>query len=246
MSLQTIETNSKDKLILDSQGARIQLWLQDELVLTKIERGDGKIGSTHPCTPIFGPDRNNLYGLAQHGNMRNELVNVNSQTENEIKFNYEVIEANYPHGMEVSQKLNLTNNLFKLEMVHTNKGNVPMAVNSGEHCYFDAPKGFEGTFINDLDITEVIQNHKDGVAIKLERENLITIPGKSSIKLTQVGFNFAMLWVGTNPDLTKKDKNYVCIEPVEIDPNLDYFGSVESMIQPGNSRTNWFSLALNL
>lgn len=235
-------TNKGDFLDINPAGAKLTLKLGGNLILTSVLRGDGKQGITHPCSPIFGPDVNSVYGIAQHGNMRNELNEVNKGNQNEINITHEVTDEGYPKGMKVTQTIKLTEGGFSLSMTHRNTGNKAAAVNSGEHCYFDAPEGYTGTQVNNEDITELIEKNPRGTAIDLRNENTIKIPGKPELILKQKGFGKAMVWVGSDTEGKKYDQNYVCIEPMEQDPK--FFGKEESLIQPGGERTAYFSLEL--
>jgi len=240
----TTITEQTSTLEVEHLGARKLLTLENIPLLVKVKREDGKVGSTHPCTPIFGPDTNNLFGLNQHGNTRNQRTQVKKLDANQIEITHTIKDPNYPKGVDFQQHLTLEKNLFKLRTRHTNTGETSVPVNSGEHCYFDAPEGFQGTTVNEQDITQIIENHKDGVPVMLQKINVIHIPGKPKIILEQEGYNFAMLWVGSSPSTGEKDTNYVCIEPVESNPQSNYFGSEESFIDPGMSRMAMFSLAL--
>lgn len=230
-----------DLLRVFSSGAKITLNLRGHLILGAFERGDGKNGVTHPCTPIFGPDKNNLYGLKQHGNMRNEICDVKQIADNTI-VSHTISDAGYPDGMMVKQVMGIEEGVFSLVMIHTNTGKVKAAVNTGEHCYFAAPQGYKGTMINGVDVTSLIEENWDGKAVELKETNTIQIPGKPAIELTQNGFNKAMIWVGKNPESKEIDGTYVCIEPVEENPAGSYFGSKQSYILPGQSKSVMFSL----
>ncbi len=238
-----LTSSANDQLTINPIGAKLTLQLNNALILGSFNRGDGKIGVTHPCTPIFGPDRNNLYGLKQHGNMRNEVSNV-LEVEDSLIVTHMITDEGYPKGMKVKQIMHMTDGRYSCAIVHTNTGDEKAPVNTGEHCYFDAPHGFEGTIINGHDVTDLIKEHWDGVAIDLDEVNTIQIPGKPEITLTQNGLHKAMLWVGKNPNTKEIDRTYICIEPVEEDPNSDFFGSEQSMIYPGKSRSVMFSLQL--
>jgi D-hexose-6-phosphate mutarotase len=238
-----IHTPQDDLLKVYSLGAKIEVALGGVPILGSFQRGDGKFGITHPCTPIFGPDRKNIYGLSQHGNMRGEECSVR-QEENDMRVSYMVTDQGYPAGMKVEQKMSIENGRFIFQMTHTNTGNKEAAVNAGEHCYFDAPLGFEGTRINGLDISPMIKDNFDGISIDLDEKNLIKIPGKPTYELLQKGFRKAVVWVGKNPESKQIDANYICIEPVEDDPFGDFFGSPESMIVPGESRIVRFTLKI--
>lgn len=239
----TIKNESGDVLTVSSTGAKVEVTLDGVIILGSFNRGDSKSGITHPCTPIFGPDRNNVYGLKQHGNMRNEECSVSKVAES-IIVSHTITDDGYPQGMMVKQILGIEDNVFSFVMIHTNTGTTKAAVNSGQHCYFDAPQGYKGTKINGKDISHLIEENHDGIAIDLNELNTIEIPGKPGIELTQNGYKKAMLWVGKNPKTKKIDQSYICIEPVEADPNSNYFGSKESRLIPGQTRSAMFSLGL--
>lgn len=230
-----------DVLSVSTSGAKIELVLKGTSILGSFLRGDGKTGITHPCTPIFGPDRKHLYGLKQHGNVRNESVSVQHVAENVI-VSHAITDEGYPNGVTVKQIMGIEDGAFSLVMMHTNTGTEEAAVNSGEHCYFVAPQGYKGTTINGDDISKVIEEHYDGFPIALKETNSIQIPGQPEIVLTQNGFDYAMLWVGKNPDTKAIDQTYICIEPVEGDPTGDFFGSEQSMLAPGATRSAMFTL----
>ncbi len=236
-----IITDTNNELEVYEQGAKTFLTLSGNIILGDFIRGDGKHGITHPCTPIFGPDRKNIYGLNQHGNMRNEKCDVEEQN-NQIVITHNLTDEGFPKGLFIKQKMKIEDGVYYFEMTHTNNGEETAALNTGEHCYFDAPQGFRGTIINGKDISELIENNYDGIAIDLLERNIIQIPGKPEYTLDQLGFKKAVVWVGKNPQTKEIDQTYVCIEPVEQDPFGDYFGSPESLLTPGQSRTCTFSL----
>ncbi|MBA3723995.1 MAG: hypothetical protein H0W89_03840 [Candidatus Levybacteria bacterium] len=236
-----LTTEEGDILCVAPLGSKIALSLKGVTILNSFLRGDGKEGMTHPCTPIFGPDRENLYGLKQHGNMRNELCDV-KQVADSVIVSHKITDTGYPEGMIVKQIMSVEDGSFSFVMIHTNTGGAEAAVNAGEHCYFDAPEGYAGTTMNGQDITSLIEDNWDGFPIDLEETNTIQIPGKPLIELKQNGFNKAMLWVGKNPETKKIDATYICIEPVEGDPTGDFFGSSTSMIAPGQSRSAMFGI----
>lgn len=236
-----IRPTDQDFFEINPLGARLKLTLTNNPILVSITRGDGKTGETHPCTPIFGPDKNNLFSLKQHGEMRNTLCNAEKVGDTVI-VTHDVKDSpgKYPSGMQVKQEISLKDGIFSLVMTHTNTGEKPASVNSGEHCYFNSPQGYKGTRVNGIDVSEYIEKDR---TIPLNDVNVIGIPGMPDLVLTQQGFKYAMLWVGKNSD-GEPDKNYVCIEPVEGDPLGDYFGSPESIIAPGETRSAQFSIAL--
>jgi hypothetical protein len=237
-------TNSRgDLLSVHSVGAKVVVSLNNIPIIGSFARGDGKTGLTHPCTPIFGPDRKKLYGLSQHGNMRNEECLIEKKNDS-IHVSHLITDSGYPAGMKVEQSLSIKDGIFSFEMTHTNAGDKEAFVNAGEHCYFDAPLGYVGTMVNGQDITKLIEDNFDGIAIDILEKNVIQIPGKPVYELAQQGLKKAVVWVGKNPETKEIDKSYVCIEPVEGDPFGDFFGSQESMIRPGESRIIQFSLSM--
>lgn len=237
-----IQNKEKDALRVDSHGAKITLILRGTPILGSFTRGDGKTGMTHPCTPIFGPDRNKLYGLQQHGNLRNEEVSIEHVADNVI-ISHEITDAGYPQGVTVKQIMGVENGAFSLVMMHTNAGTEDAAINAGEHCYFVAPQGYKGTTINGQDISKLVEEHADGFAIELQETNTIVIPGQPEVTLKQNGFHYAMLWVGKNA-AGELDQTYVCIEPVEGDPTGNFFGSDDSRLRPTQTRSAMFSISI--
>lgn len=237
-----VEIKEKDDILrVESKGAKLTLILYGTPILGSFARGDGKTGVTHPCTPVFGPDRNNLYGLKQHGAMRNEKVSVLHVADN-IIVSHQIADDGYPKGVNVKQIMGIEDGSFSLVMIHTNNGTEEAAINSGEHCYFVAPQGYKGTKVNGKEISKLIEDNYDGFPIALEETNTIQIPGQPEIMLRQNGFGYAMLWVGKNPETKAIDQTYVCIEPVEGNPTSHFFGSMRSKLQPGQSRSAMFTI----
>jgi len=224
----------ESRMVINPQGARIErLSLGDRLVFGSVVRGDGREASSHPCTPIFGPETNTSFGLPQHGPMRNELCTVEERGPNLVILSHEIKSGSYPQGMHVRQSFAMFGNNFTLETVHTNNGEQDAPVNFGEHFYWAAPNGWEGLRINGDDVTDAVKND---LVIPLQARNQIVIPGLPEIILEQEGLPVANLWVYHNEETGKYDQDYVCIEPVEGDPTKNSFGSPESMIAPGSSR----------
>lgn len=228
------ETPFAGSMVINPKGARIErLALNETLVLKSVTRGDGRNASSHPCTPNFGPETSTSYGLPQHGQMRNELCFVEESGPSLVILNHEIKAGSYPAGMHVRQIFSLFGQSFTLETTHSNNGEVPAPVNFGEHLYWAAPNGWRGLTINGEDVTEAVE--KD-LVIPLRAENQIVIPGLPGITLEQQGLPFANLWVYHDESSGRYDQYYVCIEPIEGDPNQDFFGSPDSMISPGASR----------
>lgn len=230
-------------MVINPQGARIEkLSLGEDIIFKSLVRGDNKPASSHPCTPIFGPETTTSYNLPQHGPMRNELCEVEENNPNKVVLSYGIKAGEYPEGLRATQAFTLNGKKFTLETTHINNSDQQAPVNFGEHFYWVSPKGWEGLTINGEDVTEAVKND---VVTPLQGRNQIMIPGLPEIMLEQKGLPFANLWVYRDEESGKYDQNYVCIEPVEGDPTKDFFGSPESLIAPGSSRTNSVTISIN-
>jgi galactose mutarotase-like enzyme len=235
-----IRTAQGDALSVNPLGATITLDLLGTPILTAVTRSDGKQGITHPCSPIFGPDVNGIYGLSQHGQMRISPTRVAKTADREITVLHNVTDAGFPIGIGVKQVLTLENSTFKLSYTHHNGGSQPAFVNGAEHCYFAAPQGHNGSTLNGQDVTTLMGESDSGVVVDLKPTNSIRIPGLPPLELVQQGFRTAALWVRKTDG--GRDRDYLCIEPVEYDPIL--FGSPPTKIDPGASRTATFHISL--
>lgn len=239
----TEPASTESHMVINPKGARIEsLILGERLVLKSVRRGDGREASSHPCTPIFGPETNTTFGLPQHGLMRNELCTVIEGGPNLIILSHEIKAGTYPPGMIVEQTFALLGGNFTLKTIHTNNGREEAPVNFGEHFYWAAPNGWEGLRINGGDVTDAVKN---GLVVPLRATNQIVIPGLPEIILEQEGLPVAVLWVYRDPATGGYDRDYVCIEPVEGDPTKNFFGSPESLIAPGTSRTTRIAIRAN-
>lgn len=218
----------EDKLVVNPHGARIEeLVLGGQKIFIKVNRGDGKEGSTHPCIPQFGPETTTSFGLPQHGSARNKDFK-SSPSSSYILLAQEIEDGEYPKGLTIKQDHSLIDGKYYLTTVLSNNGDQALPVNFAEHFYWNAPNGWEGLMINKVDVTDIVK--KDG-AIKILSKNEIIIPGQKPVILKQKGFSIFQLWVYKNPETGERDKNYVCIEPAEGDPAKNFFGSNESMIK---------------
>lgn len=237
---------SEDSIRIDPLGAKIRLLkLNGEVVLTTVKRADGKQGITHPCTPNFGlVEEAKKLDLPQHGPARNLLWEVApkdfSQSVERVTRSLSLTvpkTGSFPDGLSVRQEFELAPGKCTLTTTHTNNGEGVAPVVFGEHFYFNvlyAPT-WEGLRINGADATDLVRQNG---RVNLEPENIIELPGKPVIKMRQSGLSVAVLWTGGSGG--SLDKHYVCIEPVEMSP--DKFCLPESMIKPGESRTNFVSL----
>lgn len=230
----------RDRLSINPHGGLIEeLILDGTKILTTVVRGDGKKASTHPCTPIFGPETTTSFGLPQHGPMRSSETEIRTKKDR-VSIEYDVKGGSYPDGLNVRQSFRIRNGTFTLDTQHRNTSSQSLPVNFGEHLYWDSPEGWSGLKINGADVTELVE--QNGV-IDLLSENEILIPGKPPILLKQKGLTKAVLWAYKDGN-GKVDESYVCIEPVEGDPLSDFFGKPESMIDPGTSRSTSLEISI--
>jgi galactose mutarotase-like enzyme len=236
----TLADNGGDSLSVTPMGGKFTLMLGNTPVLVDVVRGDGKAIRTHLCTPNFGRDMSGTYGLAQHGNMRNEPCRVARTGDLSVRVTHDITDSpgRYPTGGQAAMDLTLSDGAMTVEVRHGNSGTAPIPVNAGIHCYFNAPRGYAGTKINGRDVSEFIETTG---SVDLAPENIVEIPGMPRLRVKQAGFPKAVLWVGQN-DTGTKDGTYVCIEPVEGLP--DVFGSATSMIAPGTNRSGRLEFAL--
>lgn len=229
-------------VIVNQNGARIEeLKLDNQLLLAKIVRSNGKEASTHPCVPIFGPETSTRFGLKQHGEARNQLWEMSDKKNSGIVLSYKVQDRGYPKGLMVTQRFTIVNGVFQLVTECINTGKKSLPVNFGEHCYWSTLQGgWEGLTINDVDVTEEI---KETGIIELQSRNIIRFPDKKKkpIVLEQNGLEYAVLWTDS-PD--NPQANWVCIEPVEGNPKENFFGSKESVIPPGKSRKTELKISI--
>lgn len=245
--------NLSSEMVINPHGARIEeLRLLGVKILSTVKRGDGKEGSSHPCSPLFGLEIDTHFGLPQHGTMRDSQCRVvkNERPRSTVVLNYKlnkgVKQGSYP-GVKVSQNFELSNGVFTLDTFHSvrpdspsNPSKVAVPVNFAEHFYWDTPQGWEGLRINGIDVTNIVK--QDGI-IELGERNTIEIPEMRTIILGTEGFGFAKLWAFKNPETGVFDSNYVCIEPVEGDPT-GFFGSEKSLIKPGGIRETKVRISL--
>ena len=241
--------NRENWVEIDLVGARIKrLVLDNKIVLSSFTRIDGKVGSTHPCTPNFDKDKRGVgTQLPQHGPARNEVWEKLEERSNKLRLGYKIDGKLYPEflGLEVEQVFLLENNLFTITTMHVNKGSQAMPVNFGEHFYFKTLKsGWERVMVNGVKIAKKV---KITGRVNLKNHNIITGLGVGDINMEISGLPMATTWAGC--DENKYDQEYVCIEPVEgrraFGDDPGFFGTKESMIQAGDSRTTIIKLSLN-
>lgn len=229
---------------VDTHGMKVDgLTIHGHAILTAAVRGDGKRGATHPCSPLFGPERNTSFGLSQHGPVRNTLASSMRMDDGSAELYTHVNEHEYPSGLIIRQLFKLEADTFSITTIHENTGRTPVPVNFGEHFYWNAPDGWDGVMLNGENVTDLVK--KNGTA-PLTTVNTISIPGQPEIRLEQQGMPCAVLWAYRNPETESYDHQYVCIEPAERDPASDFFGTQESMIAPGKTRTTFLAITVGV
>src|SRR3989338_8995232 len=151
--------SGKDRLTINSHGGLIEeLILNGTKILTTVTRGDGKKASTHPCTPIFGPETTTSYGLPRHGPMRTSQTKIKPQKDG-ASIEYHVKSGSYPEGLKVKQFIRIGNGIFTLDTQHINTSDQSLPVNFGEHLYWDTTEGGEGVQINGVDVTKLVEQN---------------------------------------------------------------------------------------
>jgi galactose mutarotase-like enzyme len=233
---------------VDLVGARVKkLVLDKKIVLSDFSRIDGKLGSTHPCTPNFDKDKRGVgTQLPQHGPARNEAWEKLEERSNKLRLGYKIDGKLYPEflGLEVEQVFLLENNLFTITTMHVNKGSQAMPVNFGEHFYFKTSKpGWERVMVNGEKIAKKV---KITGRVELKNHNLITGLGGGDINMEISGLPMATTWIGRDGE--RYDQKYVCVEPVEgrraFGDDPGFFGTKESMLEAGDSRITIIKLSL--
>jgi galactose mutarotase-like enzyme len=232
---------TKDFFEVDLHGARKTLTLNGVPILIETQRADGKVGSTHPCTPNFA-NPENTYGLPQHGPALNADWKVLTQTEDSLTIVYSIEGGTFPKGLKIVQTLRINNGLFEIYTVHTHAGTEPAPLIYGEHFYWDAPNSLQNMKLNEVELQD-LYIPPEGALLVLDEKNALQISGKPAINLEQENMPVGILWQG------KGDSSYVCIEPVTMNPYKDeegkpYFGSAKSMLKPGETKTAYVSISL--
>jgi galactose mutarotase-like enzyme len=230
-----IELNKNNWFLeIDLNGGRIkELKYNNQTVIGTFERIDGKTGNTHICTPNFGNEGMEKYNLPFHGPARSGIWEVKNKNESSIIINYEFKEVgSYPGNMYIEQEFKLDKE-FTQKITIKNIGLVEAPVNMGIHNYWNSPEGWNGVKINNVDVTNLVEND---TYFKMEKTNEILIPGLEKMYLELNDFDYARLWSGRKEIEGNLifDRNYVCIEPCI--GKEDYFGSEESILKAGESK----------
>lgn len=227
-------TSNNWSLTLDLSGGRIiELSYRDIKIFGTYNRIDGKQGNAHLCVPSFDKEGMETWGLPFHGLVRNSLWSEERKTENEISISTSTqATAAYPASLKVEQTFTLSDVFtHTIAVSHSSGGAAP--VNIGVHYYWDTPKGWNETQINNTNMKTNIETN--GTTI-LKPINKISFP-HASYELTANGFQNAVLWTSfkTNVGGDKTySQDFCCVEPVIGWPG--YFGSEESMLKKGEQK----------
>ncbi len=216
MSKEIILENKKWELVIDLEGGRIvKLEKDKQRILGTYERIDGKEGNTHVCVPNFASEGMEKFGFIFHGPFRNVLWKLVDQNENSIEISCEI------ENLLVNQVFEIGNKFCHRVKVK-NMGNEKKRVHVAIHNYWDTEFGWSGIKLNNHDITA---GFIDNPEIKLEKNNILEIPGKKVINWQVENLKKAKLWTGVKDENGKRifDGKYVCIEP-----EMEYEGFVET------------------
>jgi galactose mutarotase-like enzyme len=233
-------TSNNWALSLSLNGGRVEnLSYNDIKVFSTYNRIDGKLGNTHLCIPSFDKEGIEKYNLPFHGLVRNAVWNMERRTENEISIST-ITQASttYPASLKVEQVF-LMDKDFSHTIIVSHISGEAVPVNIGVHYYWDTPRGWNETQINN---TNIATNFETNGFIKLEQTNKVVFP-HATYQLTSKGFNNAVLWTSfkTNEMGEKQySQDFCCIEPVL--GWLGYFGTERSILRPGKSISASISL----
>ena len=233
--------NGNSELVINPDGGRVEsLKLDGHHTLISVTRGDGKKGSTHPCSPIFGPETTTAFGLSQHGPVRTTVMEVVHQTQDSVTLTTEIKQGSYPRNVFIEQLFELGPQSLLITTTHINNGSQAVPVNFGEHFYWSTPHGWDDIKLNGITVADKV---KSNGTESLNKVNTIEIEGLPPICLEQTGMNTAVIWAYKKTDGTF-DTEYACIEPAEGDPMADFFGTKESLIAPNTRRVTTLHISI--
>lgn len=219
-------------LTIDLDGGRIkELARKGQKIFGTYNRIDGKEGNTHLCVPSFDREGSEKYGLPFHGLVRNSLWTIDGQSEDTLSLSIITkATATYPASLKVTQTFTL-NDVFTHSIGISHLSGNPVPVNCGVHYYWNTPQGWDNTQINESNSKTNIETNG---YVTLSEHNSIIFP-HAAYQLTSHGFHNAVTWTSFKNEGKKKiySNDFCCIEPVVGWP--DYFGSKESMLNPGET-----------
>lgn len=226
-------TSNGWSLTLDLNGGRIQeLAYQGIKVFGTYKRIDGKVGNTHICTPSFDKEGQGAYQLPFHGYARTLVWSGEQIADNTLQIKTVTSSTpTYPAELELTQTFTLGDSFSHVVEVKNIKGDV-VPVNIGIHYYWDTPKGWKNSTLNDKKLAFSIETNG---YMDLTNESIITLP-HAKYTITSDGLHTIMLWTSfkTEHDGTKTFSNdFCCIEPIAKWPG--YFGSEQSLLGRGKN-----------
>ena len=220
-------------LFLDLDGGRIQeLTHKGIKVFGTYHRIDGKIGNTHICAPSFDKEGQEKFGLAFHGYARTLQWKVEKQTADTIIISTITLSSKtYPASLKISQEFSLNEHfIHTVSLSHLSGKAVP--INIGVHYYWDTPKGWGKSSLNDEPLST---NIKTNGYMNLKKINTVVFP-HTTYELTSNGFRSAVLWTSLKIDGQENklfSNDFCCIEPVLEWPH--FFGSEQSILHPSET-----------
>ncbi|MFH0772988.1 MAG: hypothetical protein V1922_01620 [bacterium] len=218
-------------LSLDLNGGRIQNLVNNGVkVFGTYQRIDGKVGNTHICVPSFDKEGQDKYGLPFHGLVRNMKWHVIKKSISSVTISCTTFSSQeYPATLMVEQEFDLKNSFVHIVRVTNTQGSgVP--VNIGVHYYWDTPKGWRATTMDDQNIAHKIESNG---YVDLKKECSIIFP-HASYQVRVEGFRSVVLWTSykANDQGNKSfSDDFCCIEPVIEWPH--FFGSKTSILRSG-------------
>lgn len=221
-------TYKKWSLTLDLNGGRIkELTCGGTKFFGTYQRVDGKIGNTHICAPSFDKEGQEKYNLPFHGYARTLTWNVVEKTDDSIKISATTpISHSYPGQLELTQQFTLKDSFTHIVSAkHLSGSEVPF--NVGFHYYWDTPKGWTESTLNDQPLMPWISSNGH---MNLLEKNTISF-AHARYELTVQGLHSAVLWTAFNNERHLYNNEFCCIEPVIGWPG--YFGTKESILHPG-------------
>jgi len=233
-------SNKHWALSLDLNGGRIQELSHREVkVFGTYTRTDGKMGNTHLCIPSFDKEGQEKYGLPFHGLVRNIPWTIKNKSADSVVIECKTASSVlYPAQLSVEQEFKLgTSFIHTIRVAHSGGGTVPL--NMGCHYYWNTPKGWGQSLLDDVSIENGIQTNG---YVELQEKSTIRFPHASYVMNTQ-GFHTAVLWTSFKTienDKKEYSQDFCCIEPVIGWPK--YFGSEKSMLKNGEVKTVSMSL----
>lgn len=237
--IKLIQGNSR--VTINPLGFRIEsLVLNGIPYLGYIARGDGKVASSHPCAPIFGPETTTHFNLTQHGEMRNTLAKIVSQNNHQLILEHLITEGSYPPGVEIIEDYQLTDKSFSIKTTITNRSNGAVPINFAHHFYWLTPKGWNNLKINQESVADLVKNDR---GFYWGEENIIKLEGLPELLIRQDNLPYVQLWCYGSKNTF--DQDYVCIEPAMGPPKSTFLGSKNSLINPQQTKINQIKISIN-